>query len=319
MLKTQILEEIINHNTIVIARHVSPDPDALGSQRGLRELLVNTFPEKDIFMSGKSVERLSYITRTDSIHDSDYADSLVIILDTANEPRIDDSRYKDASKLIKIDHHPGDDNYADICWVDPSFSSTSEMIYDFYLANQEKLIMTEEVAKYLYYGIVADTGRFLHNNTTPRTFNYASQLLETGIDITDLYNHLYARPFAEVKFKGYISNNLTVTDNGLAYVKVTSDVIKEYGVDAASPSNMIGDFNNINEVLVWIFVTEDVKQEQIRINIRSRGPVINTIAEQYNGGGHPLASGARLKSFEEADKLLTDLDIACGKYKETNV
>ena len=80
---------------------------------------------------------------------------------------------------------------------------------------------------------------------------------------------------------------------------------------------MINNFNYIEEVLVWLVITEDVKNELIKINIRSRGPVINTIAEKYNGGGHKLASGAKVMTMDEVDSLIQDLDYACSKYIDT--
>lgn len=79
---------------------------------------------------------------------------------------------------------------------------------------------------------------------------------------------------------------------------------------------MVNNFNYINEVLVWIFFTEDVKNENIRVSARSRGPVINTALAKYNGGGHKYASGARIKTMEEIDPIIEDLDYLCKKYKE---
>ena len=92
------------------------------------------------------------------------------------------------------------------------------------------------------------------------------------------------------------------------------DLLEQYGVDAAAPGNMIGNFNYIDGVYVWLFVTEDVKNGNFRVSIRSRGPIINTTAEKYNGGGHKFASGAKLYNILDADKLIKDLDDLCGKY-----
>ena len=79
---------------------------------------------------------------------------------------------------------------------------------------------------------------------------------------------------------------------------------------------MIGNFNYIDGILVWLFVTEDVKNENFRISIRSRGPIINSTAEKYNGGGHSFASGARITDMTLADKLIKDLDELCMKYNK---
>ena len=126
------------------------------------------------------------------------------------------------------------------------------------------------------------------------------------------------RPISEVKLQGYIAQNLVVTENGFAYIKVNEDIIKEFGVDSASPGNMINNFNYINEILAWAFITEDKKNDIIRITMRSRGPVINDIASMFNGGGHERASGARVKTEEEVDKLIYELDNRCKDYRGEN-
>ena len=102
--------------------------------------------------------------------------------------------------------------------------------------------------------------------------------------------------------------NMIVTDHGLGYVSITDDIIQKYGVDSASAGNMINNFNFIKEVLVWVTMTEDLKNNQIRISIRSRGPEINNIAEKHHGGGHKFASGVRVKTMDEAMKVIDDLE-----------
>lgn len=77
---------------------------------------------------------------------------------------------------------------------------------------------------------------------------------------------------------------------------------------------MVNNFNYIDGVYVWITMTEDVKNNLIKANIRSRGPIINTVAEHYHGGGHKFASGARVFSWEEADALIRDLDTASKEF-----
>ena len=139
---------------------------------------------------------------------------------------------------------------------------------------------------------------------------------EVGIDFIHLYPKLYERPINEIKFHGYIANNLTITDNGLAYIKFDTNILKEYDVDTATPSNMINDFNNIKGVYSWVFITRDDKNEQFKASIRSRGPVINEVASKYNGGGHKFASGARPKEITDVDNLIHDLDEVCKNYKE---
>lgn len=318
MLKKAIFEKIKEYQTIIICRHISPDPDAMGSQMGLTHILRETFPFKNVYPVGVYPERLTHIGRMDNIDVDDYDGALVIVLDTANTGRIDSLHHKLADFLIKIDHHPLMDSYGDIEWVDDKAGSTSELVYQFYQEFQDELKINTEAIECLYKGIVADTNRFLYSSTTPQTFMIVSDMLEQGLDLTKCYNELYQRPFVEIRLQGYISSNLNLTGNGLAHLFISDEVIRELNTDVASSSNMIGSFNNIEEFVVWVFMTEDLRNKQIRVNIRSRGPVINDIAQQYGGGGHHLASGVKLKITDDLElrmkNLLEDLDERCKEY-----
>ena len=81
-------------------------------------------------------------------------------------------------------------------------------------------------------------------------------------------------------------------------------------------ANMVNDFSNIDEFVVWLFVTYDAKNALYKVNIRSRGPVINEIAAKYNGGGHKFASGVRNTDKSQIEELLKDLSEACREYLE---
>ena len=161
-------------------------------------------------------------------------------------------------------------------------------------------------------GIVSDSDRFLLSYTTPKTLLLSSRLLnDYNFELMPLYNNLYERPISERKFESYIINNITITENGFGYIKITDDIINEYNVDAGTASNMVNDLNFIKELKVWAFSSYDEKQGLFKINIRSRGIVINEIASKYHGGGHKFASGARIKTEEEVNELFKALDEAC--------
>ena len=143
-----------------------------------------------------------------------------------------------------------------------------------------------------------------------------NELEKYNFELSQVYKKLYLRPLNEVRLEGYIALNMTVTENGLGYIKITNDVLTQLEVDSASAGNMINNFNFIKEVLVWATITEDIKNEQIRISIRSRGPEINEVAERFNGGGHKFASGAKLKSFDDAMQLMKKLDECLIEYNK---
>ncbi len=79
---------------------------------------------------------------------------------------------------------------------------------------------------------------------------------------------------------------------------------------------MINNFNYIEGIHAWVVITEDLKNKLFKANIRSRGPIINSVAEKHNGGGHKLASGAKLKTQEEVDELIKELDEVCAIYQK---
>ena len=149
-----------------------------------------------------------------------------------------------------------------------------------------------------------------------KTLELVSKLVKTtNINLTSLYESYYMRPLSEVRFQGYIYENMIVSPNGLGYIKISDKTMKEFGVDAASAGNMINNLKYVNEIIVWVFLSEDVKSNIIRANIRSRGPFINEVAIKHGGGGHKYASGVRLNSWEDADKLISDLDNLVMDYK----
>jgi len=316
-IEKKIYKKIKKYNNIVIARHIGPDPDAIASQIALRDSIRLTFPDKKVIAVGTGVSKFKKFGLLDKSDFSNLQNTLLIITDVPTMERVDGIENLEYDEVIKIDHHPCDAGVADLELVDDSASSACQLIAEFILNTNLK--MDENVASNLFLGIVSDSDRFLITYTSVKTFKIVTRILEESkIDFVSLYDKLYERPINEIKFHGYLSSNLTFTENGFAYVKITPEILKEYKVDTATPSNMINDFNYIKDILVWTFVTFDEKNEQYKVNIRSRGPIINEIAAKYNGGGHKYASGVKTTKEIDIDNLLKDLDEACKEYKEEN-
>ncbi len=243
---------------------------------------------------------------------------LLIVLDVPNMHRIDGIDNLNYRAILKIDHHPKEDIEAIVEWIDEKKSSTCQMVTELIL--NSKLKMNQKVAENLFLGIVSDSERFSLKNTTYETFDTVKELLrQSQIDFTSLYDILYTRPLIEHKFIAFITNNLVVDDNHLGYIKISEENLRKFNVDVATPSNLINNYNFIDELLVWIFITEDVKNKQYKISIRSRGPIINKIANNYNGGGHKFACGARLTKMEDVDNLIKDLSNACREYENSKL
>jgi phosphoesterase RecJ-like protein len=252
----------------------------------------------------------------DKLNEKEIGESLLIVCDTPNTIRIDGiTNPRDFAYVIKIDHHPEVDKYEDLKWVDPKSSSVCQMLIE--LSYETRLKMSKEAAEKLFIGLVSDTNRFLYDYTSPKTFMLVSKLIaDTKIDIVPLYQNLYNRPLIDVRFQGYVAQSMTVTEGGLGYLKVSDEIIQRYGGDTGLSGNVIGVFNNINEVLVWVIFTEDKKNGVIRVNARSRGPEINTVLEKFGGGGHPYASGARIKDPDDIDRIIEELEKVCKNFSK---
>ena len=309
----KIYEEIKRYQTIVIARHIGVDPDAMASQMALKEAILETFPKKEVYAVGQGSTKFTYLGKLDKQEEVDYDKTLLIVLDTPDKRRVDIDNLDMFKHKIKIDHHPFVEEFCDIEYIDEENSSASQIIVEFLY--QTKLKKTKSVMEKLFQGIISDTNRFMFSNSGYKTFELVAKMMKDfNLNLPKLYEPLYLRPLREIKLQGYIEQNMTVTDNGVAYIKITDEIINKFKVDASAAGNMINNFNYIEEVLVWLTISEDVKNDILKISIRSRGPEINKIAEKYNGGGHKLASGARVKTMEEVEFLINDLDKACSEY-----
>ena len=310
----KIAKEIKKYNTIVIARHIGPDPDALGSSIGLKELILNNFPKKQVYVVGAPASRFRYLGNVDKLPEIEYNKSLLIVTDTPDTKRIDGVDYSKFAKVIKIDHHPFVEAFADIELIDDKASSASQLIIE--LAKKNNYKLNSDIASKLYLGVVADTNRFLYEYTSYKTLELVAWLIKkTNLNFTSLYDNLYTKSLKEIVFSGYISLNMNITENGLAYIKLTDDILKKYEVDPSTAGNLIENYNNVDKIKVVAFCSEDKGNNYIKCSIRSKGPIINEIASHYNGGGHIYASGARPKTFAETDKMLEELDNLCQNFK----
>jgi len=309
----QIIDMIKKYDTIIIHRHVRPDADAIGSQCGLKEMIQLTFPNKKVFAVGEEDPSLHFLARMDQIEDGLYEGSLVIVCDTANTERISDERYKLGDQVIKIDHHPNHDAYGDVLWVDTNASSTSELIYELYLYYKDTFKINHTFARLIYGGIVGDTGRFLFPSTSNKTFRYAAQLIEFDFDRKELYDGLYRISENIARLRGYILANFKLTASGASAIKLTKEILQKYDVAPIDTGKLVGALGDVEHIKAWALFIEE--EDLIRVRLRSKGPIINTLAAKYNGGGHPLASGATVDSWEEADQLHDELDAICSTFK----
>ena len=311
----KIREYIEKYNRIIIHGHVRPDGDCIGSQYGLYYLIKDNYPEKEVYVTGTVSEFVSFVGRPELIDDALFEGALSICVDCATQDRLSDGRCVNSAEFIKIDHHIPVDNYGNYQYVDTTAPACAQIITELYLANKDDWKLSKEAANALYVGILTDTGRYKFDSVNSRTFMAAAALVDAGVSLGYIDNQLSIETLETLKLKGYILSNFKMTENGFAYVTLTREEIESFGVSDEDAAAQVSTISCIEGCPVWAILLEYSKEE-IRIRLRSRGPVINLLAEEYNGGGHAKASGASLPSWEQLDEFVAKADALVKQYKE---
>ena len=186
----KIYQKIKKYDTIVVARHIGPDPDAVTTEIALRDSIRETFPNKKVYAVGSSVARFKTYGTLDKINEDELVNPLLIVVDVPNIYRIDGITFSKYNEVIKIDHHPFEDKMGDVELVDTTSCSAAQLVTE--LIFNTKLKMPLHVAENLFFGIVSDSDRFLLPYTTAKTFKLVSRLIEeTNLDFSKLYVKLY--------------------------------------------------------------------------------------------------------------------------------
>jgi phosphoesterase RecJ-like protein len=312
--KQHILDKILEFKTIIIHMHQRPDGDCYGAGFGLKEILKESFPNKQVYVVGDTAEYVKFIGDVDQIDDCVYQGALVIVVDTATRDRIADQRYSKGQYIIKIDHHLPIDSYGDYQYVDTSRPATSQIILEFYLEYYNILRLNMKAAKALYTGIVTDTGRFKYRSVTAGTFKAVAHLLEYGLDFGEILTTLDVRSENLMKMQGYVLQNFEKTEHGVVYIKITPDIITKFDVTLEEATSLVNELSTLADCPVWMLFAE-YDNHYVRARLRSKGPAIDQLANKYDGGGHPMACGANLGTWDKVDALLRDADQLVKEYK----
>lgn len=326
MSKEVIFEKIKEYQRIMLFRHIRIDGDCVGATKGFQEVLRTSFPDKEILIiDDEKSDYLAFLGPDDSpVPDEMYEDALGIVIDTATKDRISNPKYVLCKEIAKIDHHievPGKDGhfYADHSWVEEERSSACEMIAAFCASFPDELKINQRAATFIYTGMVTDSGRFQYPGVSGDTMRYAGMLLDVGVDTEWLYANLYLKDFESLKFKAYVYEHMIISESGVASVYLSREMQQSFGLTFEEASSAISYLDGIKGCLCWLaFIETGDAQNSIRVRLRSRFVHINTLAEQYRGGGHACASGATIYGEEEIRELTAKADEMVRKYKETH-
>ena len=303
---SKILSLIEKYDRIIIHRHKNPDGDALGSQLGLLHAIKDTYPHKEVYAVGDMTPRYAFMLTQpmDEIADELYSGALAIVLDTSAKTLISDDRYTLAEATARMDHHLFVEKICDEEVVATSYESCAGLVAAMAMAGG--LTVSPAAAKTLYTGMITDSGRFRYDSTSAETFRVASFLMERKFDTSTIFRNLYADELFFIQLRAKFVLKIQMATPKVAYIYTENEEAKSYGADVFTISRgMVNTMGEIRGVESWVNFTET--DDGVLCEIRSNTHNINPIAVKYGGGGHQKASGATLKSREEAMSLLADL------------
>lgn len=304
----QVIDIINQYDKFLITSHKDPEGDCLGSGLALASLLRRR--KKEVFFINESLipEMYKFLPRIDRIIRGTKLINFdaAIILDSPNMERIGRAaNFINSSNIsVNIDHHISNERFADVNWIDSSASSVGEMVYLIFKKLDYKI--TQEEALCLYVAILTDTGSFRYANTTSRTHNIAAELLKHNLNPEEVYQRIYANSsFTEAKLLGLSLSTLRQSKDGsIVWFRLTKSMRNLIKGNLEQADNFINVARSIKGVKV-IALFKEIKNNEIRVSLRSKGEVdVNRIAKFFGGGGHKTASGCTIyANIDKAEKL----------------
>ena len=311
MIMNKILSKIRESKTICVTCHTSPDGDAAGSVLAL--VMGLKFIGKDVCVLSKDSIPFSYEflpnsnLMNGSIREVPQNTDCVIVLDCGNVQRINaDLNFENKNYLlINIDHHLSNDMYGDLNFVDTNAAAVGEIVYQMLEILGVKI--TKDIAECLYTSILTDTGSFRFSNTTSVTHTIAGYLINSGVDVDELYRIIYEKKsFERVKLYGMLIQSMElVHDNKVCVMKLTKDMLNGLNMAGSIDTSDALPFGmQIDSVEVVVLLKE--VDGGVKASLRSKDKVdVMKIAEIFGGGGHVKASGLYLdKPMVDAEKVI---------------
>lgn len=299
-------KKIKENDTIVIFGHVNPDGDCYGSQIGLKEAIIATFPTKRVFAVGSGFAAgVDLFGAMDEVSDEVVKESLCIAVDFNAVNRSEDNRLTTGKDLIMLDHHMKGEVFGSVQIIETEKIAASEIIANFIIENKMKL--TYKGASALYMGIVTDSGRFQYQPITAETFKICSYLTSFKIDMKRMYDRLYVVDETSLSFKGYVYSHYEKTKKGVIYCKLTKEVLSQFGYDGHRGAVMVNLLAGVKDCPIWVFFGEDADGKTF-VEYRSNGLNVQQVAVAFGGGGHQCAAGCNVPSMDKVPEILKALD-----------
>jgi phosphoesterase RecJ-like protein len=318
----RIIDTVRNSKTFCVVGHIRPDGDCIGSQLGLTLALRNLGKDAVCWNQDTVPQKLSFLDpeKVVSTPVAGRRFDCVIATDCASYERLGTvtEHIKDRDILINIDHHGSNTRYGDINWISPKEPSSGELI--FRLLKDAKWPVTPAIANCLFTAVSTDTGSFQYPSTRPSTYHTAAELVKNGAELGRICHEVYqSYPLSRVRLLQHVYNSFRlVHDDQIAYFWLKPSDFARTGATTADSEGLIDHVRDIEPVVVAC-VFEELEPGVARISLRSKTEQVNVsaIAQEFGGGGHPAAAGARIKgtSLAVQRKVLASIRKALDAVK----
>ena len=322
--KANKLKELLNTSKeIVITTHRGPDGDAIGSSLALYNLLISLNHKVTVITPNDYASFLNWMPGNNDVVEFESNEikaieitknaELIFMLDFNDIKRIDKyAKYVDQSNAFKIliDHHQDPDlEIAELIFSDPLSSSTCQLLYEILDLMNFDTYITKEIAECLYVGIMTDTGSFKYNSTTAKTHNIVANLIDCGINSSNIHDLIYDNSSADrMKLLGYCINDklLLYPKNNAAIISLTNTELEKYNFKKGDTEGIVNYALAIKDINIAVLVVE--RGDVVKLSLRSKGSIkVNIIANKYfNGGGHTNAAGGI--SYISVDETIIKLE-----------
>ena len=312
MIDFRKLEELIKEkNTFLITTHVNPDADAIGSEIAFSKILNKLGKESKVINHSATPYNLLFLDTKEVIQKyepelhNDYIKScdILVALDFNKADRMVSMRkvFSESKSLkICVDHHEDPENFFDFNFIDSNYAATGHILYDF-IKKTNLVHIDDELAAPLYAAIMTDTGSFRFERTTSDLHRIIADLLETGINPTEIYTQLYDESkLSKIKLLGRCLTSLSlIANNKIGYMIITQKDFNELNAIESDTENFVNIILSVEGVRIGILFIE--LKNGFKVSFRSKGKIpVNKLAGIFGGGGHQNASGAR---FRDSDMI----------------
>lgn len=308
----KIIAELKNNNTFLIVSHINPDGDAIGSELALAWGLKSLGKKVTVFNHDKVPDIVQFLPGSSEFVceiPPDAKFDAAIVVDCGTPKQLGDkfNAFKGYRRLLNIDHHVTNLNFADLVLVDPDACATGVLIYR--ILKKMGTEITKEIALCIYTTIVVDTGSFRYGNSNREAFNIAGEMVDVGVQPWVVAENLYeSQPEGRIRLHAMALNTLSTHYNGkIGFIMVSNDMYKTTRTTAEDTDGIVNYARSLKGVEVAIFMRE-VSQDKYKASLRSKGRVdVTKIAGRYDGGGHVNAAGCVLKgSLTEVKRKLIE-------------